>query len=112
MTKPITPAEAAKKKISSIPDEVFEVFNEMIAEKLRGGYATIMQGEAALRVLNRINKNRADNDKVTRGQLFDNGWMDVEPHYEKAGWSVEYDKPGYCETYEASFTFKKKRTRG
>jgi len=30
MTNPITPFEAAKNKLSSIPDEVIESFNELI----------------------------------------------------------------------------------
>lgn len=28
--------------------------------------------------------------------------------YEQYGWSVEYDRPGYNETYSTSFTFKPK----
>jgi hypothetical protein len=34
--------------------------------------------------------------------------MDFEPFYEKAGWKVVYDKPGYCESYAANFTFTRK----
>ena len=32
--------------------------------------------------------------------------FDVEDIYEKAGWDVTYDTPGYNETYEPKFTFK------
>jgi hypothetical protein len=33
--------------------------------------------------------------------------MDVEDVYQKAGWEVEFDKPGYNEDYEANFKFSK-----
>ena len=42
---------------------------------------------------------------VTRQTLFNNGWLDIEPIYRKIGWTVVYDKPGYCESYDANFTF-------
>lgn len=46
---------------------------------------------------------------MKRDELFDKGWMDIEPIYRKSGWRVEYDKPAYNETYPATFTFSKKR---
>lgn len=48
----------------------------------------------------------APDENMTRGIIFDNGWLDIEPLYRKEGWIVEYDKPAYCEDYPASFTFK------
>lgn len=48
---------------------------------------------------------------VKRQEIFDNGWLDIETVYEDSGWSVEYDKPGYNESYEASWTFKPKRKK-
>ena len=41
-------------------------------------------------------------------KVFKNKWLDVEEVYRKAGWKVEYDKPGYCEDYEAYFVFEKR----
>lgn len=38
--------------------------------------------------------------------IFENNWLDIEPVYRKVGWIVEYDSPGYCESYPATFTFK------
>jgi hypothetical protein len=40
--------------------------------------------------------------------IYDNHWLDVEEIFEKNGWSVSYDKPGYCESYDASFEFTAK----
>lgn len=31
----------------------------------------------------------------------DHGWLDLEDIYRDEGWTVEYDSPGYNETYEA-----------
>jgi hypothetical protein len=101
--KPISPKEAQRKKISSIPDEVFESFNELIAEKIRDGEAVVRQCDVVERICAKMN--------CTKDLIFDKHWLDVEPRYEKEGWFVDYDKPAYCETYEATFTFKEKRLR-
>lgn len=45
---------------------------------------------------------------VTREQIYENRWLDIEDSYRAVGWHVEYDKPGYCESYEATFTFKRR----
>ncbi len=98
MVKPITPAEAKKIKNTTFPKEVIEGFNEAIAKHLRGNSARFTQDEVVELIMNKgINASRA--------QLFDNGWMDVEDTYRELGWKVVYDKPGYCETYPATFTF-------
>jgi hypothetical protein len=40
--------------------------------------------------------------------MFNKHWFDIEDIYRKAGWAVEFDKPGYNESYESFFVFKKK----
>ena len=77
--------QAVKDKVVIFPDEVFKVFNRLIVFHLRDGQASINQDE-----------------------IVKNGWLDIEDVYAGAGWEVEYDKPGYCETYEPTFTFRKK----
>ena len=104
MTKPITPAEAGIEKLKKIPPEVVEAFNELIVENLEGGSATVMQSDAVKRIQSKLT--------IQREAIFKKGWLDVEPLFEQHGWSVEFDKPGYNETYEAHFTFSKKRKRG
>ena len=44
-----------------------------------------------------------------RQELFDNHYLDIEPAYRNAGWKVEFDKPGYNETYDSYFVFSKKK---
>lgn len=38
--------------------------------------------------------------------MLDREHLDVEDVYRAAGWEVTYDKPGYNETYDATFTFR------
>lgn len=97
--KPITPSEAKSKKISLIPEIVIECFNELISRKLDiYGSATILQKD----VVNLI-ESRSD---LTASQIYSNKYLDVEDYYRKAGWKVVYDKPAYCENYDAFFVFK------
>ena len=52
---------------------------------------------------------KKSNNVYKSGDIFANSWLDVEDIYRNAGWDVEYDKPGYCENYEAHFVFRKKK---
>lgn len=97
--KPITPNEIIEKRQSVIPDEVFEAFNELITQNFNGSSATVMQHD----VNARLKKKGVNIDKA-----YKNNWLDIEDIYREAGWEVTYDKPGYNETYDASFEFRKK----
>lgn len=100
--QPISPQEALDSKITSIPDVVIETVNRMLAEKMtRGGYINLLQKDIVERIC-------AASPGLHRSEVFNKGWLDFEPFYEKAGWKVQYDKPAYCESYEANFTFTKK----
>lgn len=85
-----------------IPDAVLETFNEMIAEKFSGASAVLKQKE--------ITERLALKGYINRQLIFANHWLDVEVIYEQAGWTVEYEKPGYNESGEAFFTFSKGKT--
>lgn len=95
---PITPDEAGKAKSQAIPDEVIAAFNDLIAQTYSNGrsHFTLERVVALL---------------VTRGftkvDLYNNHWLDVEPIFRSAGWIVEYDQPGYNESYDATYTFKR-----
>lgn len=100
--KPIKPSEAISLKLVQIPDEVIEAFNELIAENFSSGYSSFKQSDVVARIDKKI--------KESGGKLkFNISWLDVEEIYEKNGWKVEYDKPGYNESYPATFTFKSKK---
>lgn len=95
----ITPAEAiqAKAQLSDIPTFVFDIFNKLIILELSNNIATISQESVVSAILAQYSNSRQE--------IFDKHWLDVEPVYKAAGWKVEYDKPGYNETYSATFTF-------
>ena len=100
MSGPINPKEVQARKNAKIPDEVFQVFNELIVDNWDGHSATVMQDDAAKKIAKKL--------KITTEQVYARSLLDIEGIYRKAGWKVEYDKPGYCETYEAFFRFTKK----
>lgn len=102
--QPITPQEVVDKKLESIPDEVILAFNGLIAKKFNGSSATIKQNEAINAIL-----TLTEDERIGRQEIFDNHWLDVEDIYRKIGWDVEFDNPGYNESYEAFFVFKKKK---
>lgn len=104
--KPISPKEAEEKQISGIPDFVVEAVNELIAKNIGDQNSVdIKQEDIVELAMQKAPKG------TTRQIIYDNHWMDIEPLFRKAGWTVHYDKPGYNESYSAYFTFTKKRQR-
>lgn len=88
MINPITPGTAVAHKRGLIPDEVIKAFNDLIAIHFDGNRAEFRQEEAVRAIL----ESGAVPD---RQGVFDRHWLDVEPVYRAAGWTVAYDKPGY-----------------
>ena len=94
--QPIKPSQIIAKKKDTIPEEVFEVFNELITEHFSNGSSTFKLKDVVKLLVKKGLKENV---------IFDKGWLDVEEIYEKAGWDVSYDKPAYNESYDATFTF-------
>jgi hypothetical protein len=103
MTKPISPDEIVEKKTQLIPDYVFEAFNELIAKKWDGHCAAILLSEATMVVLSKAPEG------VSRDMIFKEHYLEVEHSYQLAGWKVEFDRPGYNETYDSVYRFYKKK---
>lgn len=103
--KPLSPDEVADKARASIPDFVIEAVNNLLQKELTQGYATLRQDEVVKEIM------RLAPEGTKQQEIFDNKWLDFEPVFEKAGWSVDYDNPGYNESYEPTFDFKDKRKR-
>ncbi len=97
---PLTPQEIKKLKTENIPDEVFEVFNTLIAREFNGSTTARVAQRDVVAALEAVN--------ISEREALDNGWLDVEAAYEDKGWSVIYDKPGYNESYGAIFIFEVK----
>ena len=98
---PITPQEMGDKKLETIPDAVIQGFNDIIIKKFNGFDSTFKQNEVIIAI-------QARDPNILRDVIFDNHWLDVEDIYRKIGWVVKFDKPGYNESYDAYFVFKKK----
>lgn len=94
MTKPIRPSEVTKK----VPNEVIEAFNELIEEHWKDEHVTVYQEAVVDRILLKM-------PHIKRPTIFDAGWLDVESIYQKAGWEVVFEKPGYNERGKAHFIF-------
>lgn len=96
--KPITPDEALA-TVEHIPDTVIETFNETIRRNLdpNSRVATVYQKDIVDRLI-AVGLDRAE--------VFAWGWLNVEGAFREAGWDVEYDKPGYNETYDAHWRFR------
>jgi hypothetical protein len=98
---PITPGAVVELQTGSIPDFVIDAFNELIVKNFKhgSGSATVLQDDV---------ENMIKAKYESRGYC-ETRWLDVEPLFEKIGWKVTYDKPGYNESYPASFLFVPKK---
>ena len=92
--KPIRPDQVKPK---TLPPEVIIAFNSLISENFRKGRSTITQDAVLKRIMQATG--------VSRQKIIDNDWLEIEDLYRNAGWKVEYDKPGFNETYDAMFIF-------
>jgi hypothetical protein len=98
----ISPNEVVAQKQKNIPEIVFEAFNELIADNFTEGSAKVKQEDV-------INLILSKSGFLSRQEIFDKGWLNIEDVYRGQGWKVEYDKPGCYETYSAFFKFKAKK---
>ena len=96
---PIHTNEINQVREALIPSIVFEVFNKLIAKNFSGTRAIVYQKDA-MELLTAAG--------ISRQEIHDNHWLDVEDSYRKVGWEVTYDKPDYTENYKAFFIFEKK----
>jgi hypothetical protein len=101
--KPISPDNIVEAKLKTIPDEVIQVFNDLIVRKWNGSSSCIKQDDIITEIQTKL--------ACGLQEIFDNKWLDVEDAYRAEGWVVEYDKPAYNESYAATFEFKKKKNK-
>lgn len=101
MNKPISPDEIAEAKRKAIPEYVFEAVNDILARKFTAGSCSFKQNQLMDEVLKR------GPEGLTRSQVFEAGYLNIEEAYRNVGWKVKYDKPAYYEDYDAYFEFKK-----
>jgi hypothetical protein len=101
MIEPITPAQAAERSMDFIPEFVYAAVNQLISENYSPGRRfNIKVKDIKELIFKTTNMSTAD---------FNTKWLDFEPFYRKAGWSVSYDGPGYNESYDAFYEFKENK---
>lgn len=88
--EPITKAQVQEKLDERVfPDFIIQAFNECITEAKIKKSNTVLQKN----VLKRI-KEISGKDST---EVFANNWLDIEKHYERAGWEVRHYKPDFKE---------------
>jgi hypothetical protein len=97
MTGPIKPHEVGSAKAVHIPAQVFDAFNTEITIRFANGEAIVDQQTVVERLVQA---------GLTRSEIYQNGWLNIEEAYREVGWIVKYNKPGYNETGNATFTFR------
>jgi len=105
MVSPITPSDIAAIKAETIPGFVIEAFNREITKKYSNGAARVFES-AVVDAIMATAPLAHDGKPMYRQRVYEEGWLDVEPLFRKIGWVVEYDRPGYNESYSAYFIFK------
>lgn len=94
----MSPKEIMGSLDTIIPEVVIQAVNNLLKKGYRGDSVTLRQSDIVAEII------RLDNN-ITSHQAFDSKWLDFEALFERAGWKVVYDKPGYNETYPATFEF-------
>ena len=88
-------------------DETIEAFNELIQNNWHNDSATILQKDAENRILEKILiKYNSDHESYYRDLMYKTHQLDVEDLYRKQGFKVEFDKPGFNESYAPHYIFK------
>lgn len=93
--EPITPEQVQITR----PFEVIKVFNTLIQQHWDGHKAVFTVKEAIEELCREM--------KIDRAFIIERRYLDIEVVYQQAGWIVKYDKPGFNETYDATYTFTK-----
>jgi hypothetical protein len=103
MVEPISPQDLERRPEVSFPDFVLEAINGLITSKYRNGVAKFTQDEA----VDAITANAPGFMGMERAEVFSKHYLDFEDVYRKQGWKVYFDRPGFNESYTATFTFSK-----
>lgn len=104
--EPIKPEQVIQAKKASLPDEVIEAMNELIAKKWTGYSAVVTQPEFVYAIIEKMSGKMFNGREITSSVLYEENWLDIEDIYREAGWFVEYDSPAYNESYVAKFYFR------
>lgn len=108
MSRPFSPEEALSAKIEKVPAFVIDAVNHLLAQRFNGQGCLLRQGEVIQQARElAIQHHRMLDEEVSRDIFFREHWLDFEPIYRQRGWRVQYDKPGWDETYEPFWKFER-----
>lgn len=93
---PIKASEITKIRHQAIPDAVIEAFNKLILKDFSAGSAKVKQDDVVSLITGK---------GLSRKEIFDNHWLDVEDLYRKNGWTVKYNSPCRDENFDSYFLF-------
>jgi hypothetical protein len=100
MVSPYSPAQAKEERAQTTPAAVITVVNELLAQRSENQRITITQEEVVEALIERF--------IIPRENIFLNYMLNFESAYRANGWNVEYDKPGWNESYKAHWVFSQK----
>lgn len=100
--EPIKPKDIMDNLDDIIHPAIIKAVNYILREQYRGSAVTIKQKDITSKAMEFC-------PELTSKEIFEKKHMDFESIFEKAGWKVRYDKPGYNESYEPYFEFSAKK---
>lgn len=109
MIRPFSPDQALANKKEAIPPFVIEAVNTLLTKKFNGVSCSITQKEVIELAEQIALTNKTMPDWASPQSFFDEHWLDFEPIFREVGWKVEYDKPGWDETYEPFWKFERSK---
>lgn len=98
--KILSPKAAKELNLKSIPDFVFEAFNNLLIKNY-DDYCVILHVKD---VTEEIIKVCTIPGGILEDDIYKNGWLNVEYEYRRNGWDVEYERDGNF----SKFIFKPK----
>jgi hypothetical protein len=105
MNHAISPQEAQEQRQKQIPQEVFDVWNEVIVSHLCQSSQRIVSRFLLKELSSKLSSKMHMNFET----LKEKGYLDLEPFFRENGWTVDFDSPGYNESYDANFQFSAKK---
>lgn len=112
MMEPIGPDEVLSlkrqvklEKAQKIPHFVIGIFNAEIAKNFNSNLNCAEVKQTT--VYKQIQAYIEAHSELGDVDAYHQGWLDVEPLFENAGWKVQYHKQPYYETESSYFIFKK-----
>lgn len=111
--EPFSPQQLAQFRKETFDPIMIQAVNECLIDNYGSGQNIMLrQGDIIERYIKLYKLAHAashkDNETI-REDAFEKGLLDFEKFYVQRGWRVEYDKPGFNESYEPTYTFSPKK---